>query len=116
MIKTMLKWMFFILLPVAVPHLTRMFSNRHEDRSENINTVLTFESALDAYMLIDPLTKIADEYGFVTVHDLLSLLGEETNHGDHSWGWPRDVIDSTLIFPVNDGTWSVTFPGVISID
>lgn len=61
----------------------------------------------DAQVVLEELTDYADEYGFVSVADLYSLLGEEPVHTDHKYGWT--ALGSATIKRERDG-WSLVLP------
>lgn len=57
-------------------------SRRYHDFSE-----IELESRDEAYLVIDRLGDIIEEYGLATVADLYDLCGITTEYTDENWGW-----------------------------
>lgn len=57
-------------------------SRRYHDFSE-----IELESRDEAYLVIDRLGDIIEEYGLATVADLYDLCGISTEYTDENWGW-----------------------------
>ena len=57
-------------------------TRRHHDFSE-----IELESRDEAYLVIDRLGDIIEEYGLATVADLYDLCGITTEYTDENWGW-----------------------------
>lgn len=63
-------------------------TRRYHDFSE-----IELESRDEAYLVLNRLEDIIDEYGLATVADLYDLCGITTEYTDENWGWtsPRNM-------------------------
>lgn len=57
-------------------------SRRYHDFSD-----IELESRDEAYLVLDRLGDLVDEYGLATVADLYDLCGITTEYTDENWGW-----------------------------
>ena len=57
-------------------------NRRYHDFSD-----IELESRDEAYLVLDRLADLVDEYGLATVADLYDLCGISTEYTDENWGW-----------------------------
>lgn len=61
---------------------TRVLSGGNHDFGQ-----LVFQSRPEAKAVLDEMYNVLNTYDVVTVSDLLSSVGEKSNHTDQKWGW-----------------------------
>lgn len=70
------------------------------------------EDRLDAVHVLTSLTEYSDMYDSVSIADYYELIGVNSQHTDHSYGWTIDSMTRATIVPVRGGGYIIKFPPV----
>lgn len=93
------------------PRMYHQPPHRWAESSRAADRVMVTTRA-EAEAVVDQLVEAVDKYGLVTRADLNEVLGLESAHIDHKWGW--DNLARTEIRQTRDG-YEITFPPVEEI-
>lgn len=58
------------------------------------------------------LKEYADRYDYVSVADYYDILGVESVHTDHNYGWSFDSIVKATVVPLRGGMYIINFPPI----
>ena len=73
------------------------------------------ESRMDANNVLTMLHEYADRYDYVSVADYYDLLGVNSAHTDHNFGWSFEEILKAVVTPLRGGGYIINLPPVTEI-
>lgn len=87
--------------------------SRLETRDNIIEKSLRFNTAEDAYIVLDKMEELCELYGQVSVADMCDLVGVETSFADHRYGWKS--LQNAYVTKDRNG-WTLDLPRTRVID
>lgn len=70
----------------------------------------TFRSFYYADFILNRAIEIARLYGYITLADILELVGEKSGYTDRKYGWTYSTISDGVIAPTDKETYTISLP------
>ena len=76
---------------------------RRETRARFWNDDIFFNTRGEGERVIDSMIDMADQFEYVSVADLYSLVGVDSQHTDNNYGWTLNMVTKATIERTRDG-------------
>lgn len=76
---------------------------RHESRARFWNDDIFFNARGEGERVIDSMIDMADQFEYVSVADLYSLVGVDSQYTDNNYGWTLNMVTKATIERTRDG-------------